>query len=119
MSPQDSSVLTILHTNDFHNHLTEAQAEHLRQARQEAGEAVLLLDAGDAIASGNVTFRPGGEPILDLMSDVGYDVMTVGNREFHFSRMGFHAKLSRARFPVLCANVRAAKGERETVAQQI
>src|SRR5688572_17111827 len=41
------------------------------------------------------------------MSDIGYDAMTVGNREFHFTRAGFFAKLSKARFPILCANVRA------------
>ena len=54
-----------------------------------------------------MTYRPGGERILDIMSDIGYDAMTVGNREFHFSAVGFRAKVSHARFPVLCANVRS------------
>jgi 2',3'-cyclic-nucleotide 2'-phosphodiesterase (5'-nucleotidase family) len=102
--------ITILHTNDFHNHLTEAQAAKLKERRAALDGRGLLLDAGDAISSGNITYKPGGEPILDLMSDAGYDAMTVGNREFHFSQAGFCAKVSRARFPVLCANVRA-KGE--------
>jgi 2',3'-cyclic-nucleotide 2'-phosphodiesterase (5'-nucleotidase family) len=103
--------ITILHTNDFHNHLTESQAAKLRERRSALGSSGLLLDAGDAISSGNITYKPGGEPILDLMSDSGYDAMTVGNREFHFSSAGFAAKLSRARFPVLCANVRAKGAE--------
>ncbi len=98
---------TILHTNDFHNHLAPAQAEKLKAMRQELGDSGMLLDAGDAISSGNVTYRPAGEPILDLMSGAGYDAMTVGNREFHFTQGGFSAKVCRARFPVLCANVRA------------
>ena len=102
--------ITILHTNDFHNHLSEAQAAKLKERRAALGDSGLLLDAGDAISSGNITYKPGGEPILDLMSDAGYDAMTVGNREFHFSQAGFCAKVGRARFPVLCANVRA-KGE--------
>jgi len=97
---------TILHTNDFHNKLSEPQAERLRGLRSAIGDRGLLLDAGDAIGSGNITFRPGGEPILDTLSDIGYSAMTVGNREFHFSRIGMHSKVSRARFPVLCANVR-------------
>lgn len=75
--------------------------------RSELGDQGLLLDAGDAISSGNVTYKPGGEPILDTMSDAGYDAMTVGNREFHFTQAGFCAKVSRAKFPVLCANLRA------------
>lgn len=103
-------LLTIFHTNDFHNRLNGAQAERLRLLRS-SDENSLLLDAGDASGSGNITFRPGGEPIFDLMNTAGYDAMTVGNRDFHFSYLGFHTKLSRARFPVLCANVRTKRGE--------
>lgn len=66
----------------------------------------MLLDAGDAVSAGNITFHREGEPILDLMSSAGYDAMTIGNREFHFSQMGLRATLSRAKFPVLCANLR-------------
>lgn len=98
---------TLLHTNDFHNHLLPKQAARLRELRTALGDDGLLLDAGDAISSGNVTYKPAGEPILDVMSDAGYDAMTVGNREFHFTQPGFCAKVSRARFPILCANVRA------------
>jgi len=101
--------LTLIHTNDFHNRLTEAQANRLRLLRDSMGANGLLLDAGDAISSGNVTYRPGGEPILDRMTAIGYDAMTVGNREFHLTRVGFHCKLSRAGFPVLCANVRPTR----------
>jgi len=103
------STVTLLHTNDFHNHFTERQAERLAARRTELGNRGLLLDAGDAVSVGNITYRPGGEPILDRMSGAGYDAMTVGNREFHFSQAGFCATLSRARFPILCANVRAVR----------
>src|SRR5262249_17846752 len=82
------------------------QAERLSALRRDLGTHGLLLDAGDAVSSGNVTFKSGGEPILQTMSSIGYDAMAVGNREFHFSRKGFEAKLSLARFPVLCANIR-------------
>lgn len=104
----NSALLTILHTNDFHNRLTEAQAQRLRLLHDSLGANGLLLDAGDAVASGNITYRPGGEPILQQMSQIGYDAMTVGNREFHFTRTGFLCKLSLASFPVLCANLRLA-----------
>jgi 2',3'-cyclic-nucleotide 2'-phosphodiesterase (5'-nucleotidase family) len=103
--------LTILHTNDFHNRLPQQLADLLRTRRMHLNRSGLLLDAGDAISAGNITFKPGGEPILDLMNEVGYDAMTVGNREFHFSAVGFRTKLNRARFPVLCANVRAKTDE--------
>lgn len=98
--------LSILHTNDLHGSLRPEQVARLQAERRALGSAGLLLDAGDAISSGNVTFRPTGEPMLDAMSEAGYDAMVVGNREFHVTQAGFHAKLGRARFPVLCGNVR-------------
>jgi 2',3'-cyclic-nucleotide 2'-phosphodiesterase (5'-nucleotidase family) len=102
----ETTAFTLLHSNDYHSRLTDTQAQKLRRIRDSLGANGLLLDAGDAVASGNITFRPGGEPMLDRMNQAGYDGMTVGNREFHWTRLGFHTKLSRARFPILCANVK-------------
>ena len=86
-----------------------AQAERLRHLRESSPKDSLLLDAGDAVGAGNITFHPGGEPILEAMSAAGYDAITVGNREFHFSKIGFETTLNRARFPVLCANIRRSR----------
>jgi len=106
--PETPLRLNILHTNDFHNALTEAGAARLQQAVSDLnGAPYLLLDAGDAIKAGNVGFNPFGEPILDRMSDLGYHAMTMGNRESHFRNNILEIKLNRARFPVLCANLRA------------
>lgn len=105
-----STILHILHTNDFHNALTDAGAARLRQAIIALGNApYLLLDAGDAIKAGNVGVNPFGEPILDRMSDLGYHAMTLGNREFHVVSAALETKINRARFPVLCANIRPRK----------
>jgi len=97
--------LTLLHTNDFHNHLSARQAEFIRQAKAER-DNVLLLDSGDAVSAGNVGVRPGGEPILTLMSETGYDAMTLGNREFHVADALLRLKIGQAAFPILCANIR-------------
>jgi 2',3'-cyclic-nucleotide 2'-phosphodiesterase (5'-nucleotidase family) len=102
-------LITILHTNDFHNRLTADKIEKLRARREALGSGGLMLDAGDAGGSGNVTFRRDGEPILTDMSSIGYDAMTVGNRDFHLTRVGFRSKVFRAAFPILCANVRPSK----------
>ena len=97
--------LDILHTNDFHNHLSDAQAQTIRAAKNGL-ENVLLLDAGDAVSAGNIGVRPGGELILTRMSETGYDAMTLGNREFHVADALLRAKIGKAQFPILCANVR-------------
>lgn len=74
--------------------------------RSEIEGQGILLDAGDACGSGNITFKLAGESILAEMTDIGYDAMTVGNRDFHVSQLGFRSKIFRAGFPILCANVR-------------
>lgn len=103
-------MLSILHTNDFHNNLKAREAGKLAQIKAGLGSEALLLDAGDAISAGNVDVRFGGEPILTLMSDLGYDAMTMGNREFHVMENWLSLKIANARFPVLCANM-LRKGE--------
>nr|MDQ3725432.1 hypothetical protein [Actinomycetota bacterium] len=59
-----------------------AAAERLRRLKEEHPGA-LLLDAGDAVSAGNLGFRPGGEPVLEAMTELGYAAMCLGNRETH------------------------------------
>jgi 2',3'-cyclic-nucleotide 2'-phosphodiesterase (5'-nucleotidase family) len=101
-------MITVFHTNDFHNALDERKAARLKSLKEETPDS-LLLDAGDAIWAGNIYVRPGGEPALRLMSRAGYDAMTMGNREFHFMQSGLRRKIGWAEFPVLCANIRRTR----------
>ncbi len=109
LAPIIKMPITIFHTNDFHNKLTEPQAERLRDLKTGTPGS-LLLDCGDAIWAGNVFFRPGGEPVLRMMNHAGYDAMCMGNREFHFLATGLRQKIGWANFPVLSANIRARNG---------
>lgn len=104
--------VTVFHTSDMHNKLTADLAERLRDLVQSHPNS-LMLDSGDAIWSGNIYWRPGGEPILDLMNSVPYDAMCMGNREFHFLQRGLKAKTARAKFPVVSSNLRARDPEGE------
>ena len=56
--------------------------------------------------AGNIEANPFGEAVLRTMSGLGYDAMTMGNREFHVLRPMLAAKIRDAQFPVLCANLR-------------
>ncbi|MFY7954153.1 MAG: metallophosphoesterase, partial [Armatimonadaceae bacterium] len=101
----------VFHTNDFHNRLTETGEQRIREALEAVGdEPFLLLDAGDAIKAGNLGVTPGGEPILRRMTGLGYNAMTIGNRETHPNRTLFGAKVADAGFPILCANMRPQRG---------
>ena len=108
------TTLHVLHTNDFHNTLTESQARAIGRAKAEL-ESVLLLDAGDAVKAGNLGVTLGGERILTWMSDAGYDAMTMGNRESHVADSLLRQKIGEARFPVLCANLRWREDRGETL----
>jgi 2',3'-cyclic-nucleotide 2'-phosphodiesterase (5'-nucleotidase family) len=99
------SRVCIFHTSDMHNKLTSEIAEEIAKLKKsEPGS--LYLDSGDALSAGNIFWRPFGEPILDLMNSIPCDAMCMGNREFHFSRTGTRSKLSKAKFPILTANLR-------------
>jgi|GEM_PF-205962 len=100
--------LTIFHTSDIHNKLTSSLANHLKDLKENNPEC-LMLDSGDAIWAGNLIWRPGGEPVFDLMNSVPYDAMCMGNREFHFRTIGLRAKVFRSQFPILSANLRKAQ----------
>ena len=106
--------LTIIHTNDTHGRLGAERGpaavarERLRALLAEHPGA-LYLDAGDTVTAGNLGFRPGGEPVLELLSDLGCVAMTLGNRETHPRKECFPLKVNRARHPLLSANL-VAKG---------
>lgn len=108
--------LTLIHTNDSHGRFgakwKEAgtpPAEKLRELLAEFPEA-LYLDAGDTVQAGNLGFRLGGEPALEVLSDLGCKAMCLGNRETHPRKEIFPLKVGSARHPLLCANV-TAKGD--------
>ncbi len=102
------SAFTFFHTADLHNRLSPAVARQLADLKRGRAGA-LLLDAGDAIAAGNLVFRLAGEPILVQMARIGYDAMAMGNRESHPTRWVLERKLRGASFPVLAANLRPSR----------
>lgn len=104
--------LTIFHTSDIHNRLTPERVRFLADLKSSVPDS-LMLDSGDAIWAGNIFWRPRGEPVLDLMNQVPYDAMCLGNREFHFTIVGLRSKISRARFPILSANLRHTRSTDE------
>lgn len=100
-----SANLTLLHTNDMHDRRTVFPflAGYPRDA------STLLLDAGDAIRGSNTVFRLH-EPILDLMSRVGYDAQAFGNREFNYVRWVLRRRYRQVKYPFVCANVHDLRG---------
>lgn len=110
--------LTILHTNDVHSRVeafpmdgsrNEGQGGASRRASliakiRSQEKNVLLLDSGD-ILQGTPYFNFfGGELEFKLMSEMQYDVATLGNHDFDGGIEGFHKQLPHANFDFVSAN---------------
>ena len=108
--------LTILHTNDMHSHIEAFSSGRnkglggmfqlsslVKKIRQEE-ENILLLDAGD-IFQGTPYFNLfAGELELRLMSDIGYDAVTIGNHDFDNGIDGLANQMKYANFPFISSN---------------
>ena len=81
----EKSAVTILYTNDVHTYidkkspeLTYAGIAALKQSYVDAGQNVLLVDAGDHIQGTAYGSMDDGETIIKLMSEAGYDQVHYG-----------------------------------------
>lgn len=123
--------LTILGTSDMHGNIWGYSYEddkdpgnngmsrlytYIRQVREENPNTI-LIDAGDDIQGTIMTddiynkIPDEPHPIMAAMNFMGYDAMTLGNHEFNWGIETMNKIMNQAQFPVLCANVRNAKGD--------
>ncbi len=112
------SKLVILHTNDTHSNIEAFPANHnkfpnrggvarrfsmIEEVRQQ-NENVLLLDAGDIFQGTPYFNRYKGNLEMRLMSEMGYDVATLGNHDFDIGIDGFMSAYKNANFPFVNCN---------------
>ncbi|MCZ6676975.1 MAG: bifunctional UDP-sugar hydrolase/5'-nucleotidase, partial [Candidatus Poribacteria bacterium] len=110
--------LTILHTNDTYGQLQPVSTGEgksiggvLRRAaliRQIGREVTgnLLLDAGDALGPYPLARSDQGETVIDMMNQMGYAGMAIGNHELTDGVEILQQRMKDAQFPMLCANLR-------------
>lgn len=118
--------LTILHVNDFHGRMfpyieksidpskpmggAAYLADLVRRERLRNPEGTILLSAGDMFQGTPVSNLFHGRPVLEVMNELRFDAMTLGNHEFDWGLKVLGSLLSAARFPVLSANIVDGKG---------
>lgn len=85
-NPSDD--ITILFTNDVHTYINKAisydNIAELKDSYEEAGKAVILVDAGDHIQGTAYGGLDEGKSVVKLMEAAGYDIATPGNHEFDY-----------------------------------
>lgn len=126
------SHITILSTTDLHGNIYPIDyntnqpdarglarvATVVKQIRREEPD-LLLLDSGDTIQGTPLTFyharvnNKPPDPMMAVMSAMGYDAMAVGNHEYEFGWDVLNKARSEARFQWLSANT-YKKGTEET-----
>ena len=104
---QDPDV-TIVHTNDMHGRIESTDREigiGKVKTYVEETKPDLVLDGGDAFQGLPISNSDNGKTMADLMNEVGYDAMVVGNHEFDFGYENALAYQKLLNFPILSANV--------------
>lgn len=92
-TPVKSNDIVILGTSDVHcgidQNIGYAGLAAYKKALAETHNYVALVDAGDAIQGDTIGTLSKGEYIVDIMNEVGYDVVTPGNHEFDYGMEQF------------------------------
>lgn len=111
--------LTILYTNDIHAKADPFIARYIDNQRLVGGfanvaafvakekaknTASVFFDAGDYFSGSTIDSLTKGEAIIDIMNQMGYDAVSIGNHEFDYGWDNALVQLSKANFEVLLGN---------------
>src|SRR5213594_478272 len=125
VSEPDRTVLRVLAINDFHGAL-EARAWPWSNGKLVGGAAALKpwldslaracgcttvrLDAGDEMQGTLLSNFGFGLPAITAMNAFGIDAAAIGNHEFDWSVDTLRARMARARYRFLAANISDTTG---------
>lgn len=105
--------ITILHTNDLHSHFENWPRirRYLKTTRQQVmadGATVYTFDLGDHVDRVHpVSEATNGQQNIQLMNQIRYDGVTIGNNEgLGFVRAQLDHLYDHANFPVILGNLR-------------
>ncbi|HFU3722891.1 TPA: cell surface ecto-5'-nucleotidase Nt5e [Streptococcus suis] len=107
----DSIEAVIIHTNDVHGRILEekgvigdAKAAAVIEEERSKIENTIVVDAGDAFQGLPISNSTKGEDRANIMNQVSYDAMAVGNHEFDFGMDQAIKYKETLNFPLLSAN---------------
>ncbi|NWG02204.1 MAG: 5'-nucleotidase C-terminal domain-containing protein [Syntrophaceae bacterium] len=123
--------IRILHINDFHGFAESYQpigsdeplggiaylAHRANELRKE--KPTLLLCAGDMIQGHHWANLFQGESVIELMNQMKFDAMVLGNHEFDFGQEVLQKRISEAMFPMLGANVKGLNGLKPFIVREV
>ncbi len=91
----------------------------VNKERQTYGdERTLLLSGGDMMQGTPISNVLKGKPVIDVMNQMKFDAMEIGNHEFDWGLDTLDAAYQSAQFPFLVANMKLKNGNTDTSAAQ-
>ncbi|OPZ86532.1 MAG: Endonuclease YhcR precursor [bacterium ADurb.Bin429] len=120
--PLWSATVQILATGDMHGWLepqiTDGQVyggpgqmlAYWKTAEKYVPQKFLVVSCGDIATGPTLSTVFKGQPAVEMMNLMGYDLSVVGNHEFDFGEEGLKKLTQWARFPFLAGNLRNADG---------
>lgn len=109
----DEVTLQIYSVNDFHGALQASSknpgaaklASYLKDMKEKDPDGTIIISAGDMFqgtADSNLLY---GKPVIEMMNDVGFDAMIIGNHEFDWGIAQLKECERYSNFPYLAANI--------------
>jgi 5'-nucleotidase / UDP-sugar diphosphatase len=104
----DTTTITLISTNDMHGQFKNmpAMAGVIQQLKKDNPHA-LVVDVGDIAYNPDFSDANHFDPMVDIMNQIGYNVVEPGNHEFQYGAPAMHDEYtSRIKADVVCSNVR-------------
>lgn len=112
-SPADSIVsddIVVLFDNDVHCAVDGyANLAALKKDMMEKTKYVSVVSNGDFIQGGTIGAISQGQNIIDIMNEVGYDVVTLGNHEFDYQIPQLEVLTDNLKSDVVSCNFKSMK----------
>lgn len=108
-----SGKTVILHSNDVHGEIMGyAYMAQVKNDFISKGATVILVDAGD-FSQGSIYLNSSkGRNAIDFMNMVGYDVVAIGNHDFHYSKEVLDENLKELNAYTVCTNLTKSNGKK-------
>ncbi|MBR2578472.1 MAG: bifunctional metallophosphatase/5'-nucleotidase [Erysipelotrichaceae bacterium] len=107
---QQKDDIHIFFTSDVHCGVEEnlglASVKALVDEAKSNYPYVTLVDTGDFIQGGTLGTLSKGKVIIEIMNDMEYDLVTIGNHEFDFGTEELGKRLEEMNFEVVVTNAR-------------
>ena len=92
----------------------------VNQERKAYGDDRTVVLAGGDMMQGTPTSNVlRGKPVIDVMNEMKFDAMTLGNHEFDWGTDILDQRVNDAEFPILAANIKQKAGDTDADASKL